>query len=118
MGVVRASPLHHVDALDGEDLFQAVDRARLLDHDSHHDVAQRLHVLRAAAVAHVREAARGDAIRAAIVGGFRTHDPYALAHVRGRTAVGEQDAVEPDPTARWARKPRGSWSTLSIIDMS
>ena len=48
--VVGGPPLHHVDAGDGEQVVEALDRGLLLDHDRDHDVPERLHVAGCAAV--------------------------------------------------------------------
>src|SRR5206468_97769 len=95
--VVGAAPLHHVDTFDGEDLFERVDRPRLLDHDGHDDVAQGLHVGLAAAIAHVGEPAGGHPVGSSVLRGLRPHDAHALLYVGGGATVGEQDAVEAGP---------------------
>lgn len=66
-------------------------------HDGDDDVAQRLHVRLAAAIAHVREPAGGHAVGAAVLRSLRAHDAHALLHVGGGATVGEQDAVEARP---------------------
>ena len=93
-GVVSGTPLHHVDALDRQKLVQMVYGGLPFDHERHHDVIQRLGVIRPGAVRHIPGASHGHPVDAAGLRRIRPHRSHALLRVRHGAAVGKEHALK------------------------